>query len=341
MSKFNITDFQDPNKEEIEVKQLPAYLSPSSLKEWEACPYKFYLKRMSKYKSKIKRSLSTKPAAVGTSFDIYAKSYIDVVRQGPGAKPPNIYQLVSKGVDNTEHREEAIRAGQGLLKVYLQTAGAELHDYFPIKTDLDFTKVVEGVPIRGIIDFELCNGLVCDWKTRGYGSAPKSPTPGWVKKWTNGKLVKKPHPRYRESFDTIHPDWASQVTIYNFGRGHKVGDPLMVGIDELSMRHVAVPEDIGLETVQVTQVRSPISEEFQVKLMNRLQKAWEDINNGIIQNPSPTPARCFSYRQLCEASDYCNMFRSNTELVFKNKSKKTPSNSNIMEMFGDFNKFKR
>ena len=287
------------------------HLSPSSLKEWQLCPYKFYLKRMSEYKNKLrgknKQGLS---AAVGTSLDCFVKDYLsnDVFRDHSFDLNFNLSKNITyKGAAPLT---QIIDDGKKLLEVYRETGAlqAALDDGLN-QVELTTEGKIGKANVLSKLDAVTNQNIVFDWKVRGYASSPKSPTAGWTRCWTKGKLLPKTHARYLDYFENINRDWAQQLTIYSFSIGHVVGEELYIFLDEFSMRQNINKPIIDADHVKITQIRSRVSGQFQKKVFADLQLAWEQVTAGRFNKPEATKERCFPYRQECIAAKYCPSFQ--------------------------------
>jgi len=335
MSFADIHDQDDTQG--YEIAEYPKYLSPSSFKMWRRCKTEFYLKRMSPIKRKIARRPQGIAAAVGNGFDSFIKT---ILLEHTTGEAHDAYEFLGKSISNKEYLQEASHAGKRLASIYIQTAYESLLLEKPHSFDLEILEDFEGIPIRGFVDLLVGDKEVLDWKTRGYGGAPKSPTPGWCKKWKGGVLQNVVHKRHKDPLETLNEDWALQVAMYAFALGHEPGDHLTTGIDELSMRNVAHPDEITLDSVCVTQIRTYISPSFQHELAADLHNAWRDITRGEFGYCTPAKNVCYRFRQLCEASGHCEAFKRFQPIILGGRSPKTRdkggySVSDLKRMLGE------
>lgn len=338
-----IADSGDENRSEgVAVTRLPKYLSPSSYAMWKQCPYKFYLSRMTNLPRVPNEE--GEPNAVGLGFDAHVKAWINQyqksLRPDDNTLVVHPMEYIKENLVSADLRILANTVGRKLLNIYMDTAGEGLLDHCPIRCEVDETKVLEGygVPLRTKIDAILSDNTVLDWKVRGYNSAPKSPTQGWIQKWKGGKIEYE-HEKCNLYFDDIEPKWAEQLTIYNFAVGHKPGEPLVGKIHELSMRGVVTPDDISHDTVACTWLYLRISRDFQLRLAEDLAKTWEIITKEQIPVPSPNYKTCYSFRKLCERASDCKHYLSvapavqmQADLAHK-KGKAKSSYDKILDLF--------
>lgn len=290
------------------------YLSPSSLKEWQLCPHKFYLKRMSEFKNRLKEKTKYEqglPAAVGTALDAFVKDHLsnNVFMDGKFDLNYNLAkQITYKG---KAPMSQVIDAGKALFEVYRETGALDMAlDDGLCEVELESVIPMGNAMVMSKLDAKTNQEIPFDWKVRGYASSPKSPTPGWTRCWKKGKLLPKAHKRSEDYFELINRDWAQQLTIYGFSLGHQPGDPLYVFFDEFSMRqNVNVPV-VNIDTVVVTQIRSRVSADFQKRVFADLQLAWGETQTGRFPKPEANKERCYPYRQECPASEFCKSFMS-------------------------------
>ena len=176
---MNFGEIFEKDAQDLTVAHPIKHLSPSSLKTWRRCNTEFFLKKMSKHKESIKRSPQGIAAAVGNAFDSFIKSLL-IEETTLDTQDP--YELIAKTVTNKDYLREAIDVGQRLAAIYVQTAYQDLLEEIPHGYDTKVSGHFEGIPILGYIDFRYGIKAIGDWKTSGYGGAPKSPT-------KNGKMV--------------------------------------------------------------------------------------------------------------------------------------------------------
>ena len=280
-------------------KPVMPHISPHSYFEWKNCNHHYYLKRLSEHKAAIKkkRERQSRAAGIGSAFDAFVKSALD----------PSID--LEKYLNNEVtclNRDIVIADASLLFEMYNETALPYLiEDNIdridpPIKVDFGGE-----LTIFGKLDATLAGDIPMDWKVRGYWSSPKSPTPGWCRLWKKGALQSKTHKRVDDPFDTIHEKWATQLTMYKFTLGHEPGNHLEVAFDEISIRANRASPKLSYDNVQIVQIRSHISEKFQVDLWNNLKLAWSRINNMDFNKPRVSKYTCKPYGSLCEAAEFC------------------------------------
>ena len=145
--------------------------------------------------------------------------------------------------------------------------------------------------------------------------------------------------------EELDENWAMQTAFYAFGLGHEPGEYLPVGIDQLSMRNVRTPEEVTLQNVVVTKIRSYVSADYQYELAAEMHNAWRDITNLNIERACPSARTCYPFRSLCEASSYCKEFpKFQTFILGRKKKSKTGEEvkkkreytvDNVQELLGD------
>lgn len=165
------------------------------------------------------------------------------------------------------------------------------------------------------------NHVILDWKVKGYCSKyGASPTKGFamcrdgldweernltkaqVVKRENGLEVSGKHSKSHSTqhklylpttfngleinqgfLETCDAEWATQLSIYGWLMGEKVGDEnVVVCIDEIVGKFMG---DGQRPLLRVANHRARVSKDFQVSLHKRLRKLWDAINSGwVFQN---------------------------------------------------------
>ena len=281
----------------LKIIKYPAYLSPSSLGAWEKQPNKFYLQRMAPNPWPFDpQGLA---AAVGSAFDARIKQYYcqllgkedevkelvikdsyvsdaekDVLRQC------NFYEALCKTNIDKGHYDEAVQVGQNLYQFVSRTPFVRR----PIeKLEVHYNFILYGlfnVPLFMKLDAAVRDedGQLCpmDWKVNGYGSQA-SPKKGFKELYDGMSIVEK-HKDYREEMclSEIDRSWATQMCIYGWGLGRKIGEPFRAYIDNLVIRKTGV---------RAVHYCNWISSEFQGEVAQRLRVAWEGIkSNSFVQS---------------------------------------------------------
>lgn len=160
------------------------------------------------------------------------------------------------------------------------------------------------------------NHIILDWKVRGYCSKyGASPMKGYrrcrdgldwaTRNFTKRELVKREageevigkasrnhdqeHKLYLEMdfnglpinqgfLETSAPEWATQLSIYGWLMGEKVGDEnVVVCIDEIVGKFMGEGEQ---PLLRVANHRARVSRDFQLDLHGRMKKLWDAINSG-------------------------------------------------------------
>jgi len=285
----------------------PEFLSPSSLKTFEANKDEFYLKYLAD--KKPPRLGQINYMAVGSSFDAHTKAYLYEKLYG-NFGPSDAYKFENIFEKQVEPhcRDEALRAGKDVFDRYkksgaladlmleLSTAINTPRFEFDIKGTVR-TKIGE-VPLLGKPDIFFINGegarVVPDWKVNGYyGKNPTSPKKGYIKirdGWhaNEGPPSKGNHQPHKDCWPTVKlgikmnptltlaevdTEWADQITIYGWLLGEEVGSTTLVG----GIEQVVGPPPFLRFASHRCLASTPA---YQYNLLERIEKAWAAIVNG-------------------------------------------------------------
>jgi hypothetical protein len=302
------------NSLSMKPARYPSSLSPSALKFWEAQPNKFFLERMAENPQEPEpQSIA---AAVGSAFDFECKMFLMPGIANKLANVDNIYFVnkkvsILKAMHSEEQREyykdkslefilwntniqphnrtEAAGAGKYLFSIYKHILESECNNFVDVEIRRTFNLNVKGViiPIGGIADAwyslavrdnNISGGFETvpfDWKVSGYNSE-MSPKKGYKFSWSNG-LFAGTHKDYHSDMpmDEIDEDWAMQCCTYGWMMGKTLFEPFTAMIDGIFIRK---------NTVKVARYVGVITPEYQVTVMDRYLRAWEEIhavNNNI------------------------------------------------------------
>ena len=160
------------------------------------------------------------------------------------------------------------------------------------------------------------NHIILDWKVRGYCSKyGASPTKGYQlcrdgldwreRNLTKAQLLKrskgievvgknsqshnKEHKLHlqmnlnnvhiNEGFlETCNAEWATQLSIYGWLMGEKVGDEnVIVCIDEIACKYMGGGSQ---PLIRIANHKASVSSKFQIDLNNQLRKLWDAVNSG-------------------------------------------------------------
>lgn len=286
----------------LPVLKVPEYLSPSSLKEFENCEMKFYLRRMARLE--YLADVQGKPAAVGSAFDCMV---IAAIAQAQGNIEPE-YQLGNLlKASVTEHVAEVVPYAKRLFESYVRMGAfkklmdegiAELHT-MTRRTISDGNKEV---PVLGKPDLKTHSGRVIDIKVNGAMSkSGQSPKPGYESYVSNMGDFVGPHDRCGEYLEFIDEDWATQLSIYTWlDSGMLPFRDIDVGIEQVAIRG---------DKFVFARIRTKVSKNFQVNLWGRLHRSWDKVKAGEISDPMPSKAVCHAYGEVCICSSMCDAYQ--------------------------------
>lgn len=286
-------------------------MSPTSLHLWETDQEEFYLRYLSD--NRPEREPQSGAMAVGSAFDAFVKCSLHHHLFGnDGDGVYDLRSLFEKQVQNQEIRDWAWEAGMYAFNCY-RTWGCydellrELEQSEePPKFEFDLLGEIGGVPVIGKPDLWYVRNVqvIYDWKVSGFCSRhPQSPKKlhkfcrdCWGEeraKQTRGGGQARPHKGYKEvdfhghnigqhCLSEVDKSWATQLTTYAWLSGVEVGDPVVVGLDQLACRPSPDPEGNRWPLIRVAQHRCQLSEDWQTATLARYQHAWAQIQSGHI-----------------------------------------------------------
>lgn len=173
------------------------------------------------------------------------------------------------------------------------------------EVDLEYTdktgkKWVSGC--RGLPDLVMTDGRITDWKVNGaFSSWGATPKPGYIRCFLKQKDL-GPHIGSLDFLEKVDQGWAVQTYLYARLFGHKVGSPLMAGIEQ-----VAVTKESDL---YFASFRNSISVDFQHWCELEFHKTFHALNNGTTETPHYTKYRCVQYNKLCNVARYCDGYQA-------------------------------
>lgn len=163
---------------------------------------------------------------------------------------------------------------------------------------------VGGVPFLGKPDAEFTdtgsNNIILDWKVNGYYSkSPVSPYKGYVicrdgwdlKDFVNSRSHGRSHDdfvgssgrglRYNTklNLEDVNEDWATQVAIYAWLAGKKVGEHFLCCIEQLCCD---TTKGTKAPLIRVATHRCPVSAKYQQETYRFAVGVWEIIKSGWI-----------------------------------------------------------
>ena len=266
------------------------YLSPTSIKTWEEDKESFYLKYVSG--NRPPRDPQTQPMAAGSAFDAFVKSYLYKQLTGCVSCGEYDFDILFETQVEPQNWDFGLKAGRECFDHY-QKCGA-LSDLL-----LEIDRVANGIPVfettvRGEvggvpllgkpdIHFTMAGGhcAIYDWKVNGYCAAkPPSPKKYYIRSYAGGvpagghkEFEPMPHVSGlvvdSHGLEEVFPDWAMQVSIYQWLCGAPVGSGFVVGIDQLCGAN------------RVACFRSTVGATYQHDLYNRVQRVWASCQCGL------------------------------------------------------------
>jgi len=274
----------------LPIAKFPRYLSPSSLMAYEGQPNKFYLQRMAP--DPFPYDPQGAAAAVGSAFDAYVKCEIAgklnivlntwkivygdcFLKDKKHLESLSLLELMLHLNVDGQHKEMAQAAGRDLFQRYKKLALDSL-DWNQI--EINKLIYIDGIPIKmkgdaAVWDDDFDGPVPLDWKVIGYTSASgASPKKGYRNIYESFKVNPSHKSFYPEiDMETIDPKWAVQLAVYGWGEGIEVGTDFPAYIDALVVRP---------KGMRVARYRAWIKKDFQLRLKERFEKAWEDIRSG-------------------------------------------------------------
>lgn len=299
-------------------------LSTTSLHLWEKDREQFYLKYLSDNRPEWEPQSDA--MTVGSSFDAFVKCSLHQHLFGnDGDGVYDLERLFNEQVQNEELRVWAWDAGKYAFDCY-RTWGcydellAELEQSEePPKFEFELSDDIGGVPVVGKPDLWYVRNVqvLYDWKVMGFCSrhaqSPKKFYKSCRDCWgidrakpTRGGGNPKPHKGYEEIdfhghkigkhfIHEVDKSWADQLTIYSWLSGVEVGEPVVVGLDQLACKPTPDPDVERFPLIRVAQHRCRICDDWQATLLARLQRAWAQIQSGHIfddMTREESDARC-------------------------------------------------
>jgi hypothetical protein len=287
--------------------RIPTYLSYSAMALFESDIEEFYLRYLAP--TRPPRIPQERPASIGSAFDAYAKS---ALHKDLGLPQDDKYELDALLTAQVEPhnldwaREEGAYvfesykvAGQYDMLLSLLSQSIE-----PPRFEFTVNAEINGVPFVGKPDCRFVlpgrDGpihVIHDFKVSGYcGKKTVSPTTGYFvvndgfRAAKQNKSHGQPHKLYTPleispSFvidsgclEDRSTSWADQLTLYGWALGEKIGDPVVLSIDQL----VAKPIPGQRPLMRVASYRARVRRSYQEHLAKRLKDAWNVITSGHI-----------------------------------------------------------
>jgi hypothetical protein len=277
------------------LRQLD-YLSPSSLKDFESDPDRFYLERIAPVRQE--RYPQTEAMAVGSAFDAYIKARLaqlfknkltnefgeplesDMFDYDDCGVPVMLFKSVEE-----QNWNFAVNAGKVVFEAYKQSyackdLGARLHKARSLHMESTCQKVIEidgiGVPILGKPDLayidEQGRRIILDWKVNGFcGTSTTRPVAGHI---AHKKAVLMDCLGFIHNVDMPKgfKAYKEQLTTYDWLLGGDPREKLYGAIDQLVCN-----ETYATKSILTYQHRYIIDD--GMGLYRRYQSAWEVLND--------------------------------------------------------------
>lgn len=306
-------------KTTTEYKPRVPYVSPSQLSVWHSNREEWWLKYGTEFRAP--RIPQTQPMSVGSSFDAYTKSSLNHDLFGDACSQQFEFEAIFESQVEVQNRDWAREAGAYAFACYKHSgAYDDLRNVLlkcdkPPRFEFSIEGVVGEVPMLGKPDLFFVHPsgthVILDWKVNGFCSKyPTSPAKfyklirdGWdTTQIKASRGSNSSHPNYepldfkgleihKGYFEEIDWDWATQLAIYSWLLGEKVGSENLVAcIEQL----VAKPY-MERPLIRVANFRARISKGFQESLMSIMQDCWNAICTGYIFTDVPreqSDARC-------------------------------------------------
>jgi len=281
------------------------YLSPTSISKFYSNITEFYLTYLSD--NRPEKIGQTKPMAIGSAFDAYAKSYLYDRVIGDKNSKFDFTTLFEAQVE-PQNRDIALVDGKRAFDLYLESGALgdlmiELNSAIGLpRFEIDIRGIVEGkregvtkniggVMFLGKPDVFFINRhgvyVIFDWKCNGYYSySPPPPMPGYVRlrqkvssKYVNVGQHRNAQPmnyggvmvNYATTLDLVNQDWARQLSIYSWLCGMEIGAKFIAAIDQLVSNDIRVAEH-----------RLHVSEAFQWDTYAKAEHVWDVVTSNHI-----------------------------------------------------------
>jgi hypothetical protein len=259
------------------------HLSYSALRLREENPRAFVMQKVLGFRQPPQQT--TRAQIGGLALDAFIKQRLEYSHAVLGFDREALSRV------GPAYRDEWATAQLALCHPYLTSrAWADVRDLLDAgyivdaRTDRTVTRVVGGVPIKGILDFDFSldhsgggykTRFVLDWKVKGYGSkSGASPTPGYYDCNHGG-----PHDSFRqaESFfgipfsANVCEPYHDQLATYHWLLGAERGQYSPCLIHEIIVRPTSTR--VAAHAWRVEPYRERL-------LLGRYQRAWDEIQRG-------------------------------------------------------------
>ena len=246
--------------------------------------------------------------AIGSSFDAHVKSYLHQAIFGKTDPKFELRTLFEAQVEE-QCRELAWHHGKYAFDCYkgsgalsdlmleIQRGGKEPRFEFIVQGAVagqreGIEKEIHEVVLHGRPDAAFVNSadkqVILDFKVSGfYSDRPPSPLKGYVRlRGRDGRNLGEHHSAYLMVVDGVtinignyledlNEDWARQLAIYSWLLGNKVGENVIVAIDQLCCDSTkgVLPE------IKTAEHRVRIGKEFQERLFVEILEIWEIVQS--------------------------------------------------------------
>lgn len=315
------------------------YLSPTTfIKFTKICEWRVYLEKVKQVLPKDEyEKEQTMAAATGTAVDIMIKGALN--------RRVKVEEELKKEIQ--PRNEASILLAREIFEYYnhgpLQALKAEGVGYggvdqeieleweepvspsmqimagkvLPIVNGSTLTKTWKSV-IYGRPDLTLKSGEVLDWKCQGMFGRGTRPRDGYTRCFVFGRdhpmhgkdMGSSPKGDDKVPMEQINEDWAIQLYLYNRLLGHRAGEPLRAGIENICVDYPKKNQPV----IFCASYRNPISQYFQLSIEKKFHDAYNrliesDTDHKVIESANPAKYRCITYNRLCSVSQFCEAYK--------------------------------
>jgi hypothetical protein len=242
---------------------------------------------------------------VGSAFDAFVKAEL-ATHLGMADDPRlQLDRLLDDNVDASV-KSVAVPRGRSIFDEYVRAGRLDRLLKGGI-ADIELDRTVEltvgnrSIPFRMKADAFEHSGTPIDWKVQGSVSkSGVSPAQGY-NHGVRGLTPMQPHAKAGWPLEKLNPDWALQMTIYNWGySGVTPWRPLRAVIENLTCRS---------GKITCTTIDTHITVGYQQNLWDECCQIWDQVCEGMFAPASPHPKRCNAYASLCECSPVCEAYK--------------------------------
>lgn len=271
------------------------YLSPSSFSMAQECMNKFYNFRLAGYPY-FPISMNA-AACCGVYFDAIIKDYIAKKR---GMKSQNlVLGNMTRGMTPEEgvNIPEIKKIARNLAKEYIEAGFVrKFLSAKEVTLNAELYKFLGGVPMLGILDATI-DGVVFDWKLRGWPNKTASPYRSYRKRYSSTGKELYSNDDYK-SIELCNYKWACQMLWYTW----------LLGDDDRRYRiHEICRRSNGWE---LCVHEGLISKKFSDDIRKKVEEVWDNINGLYcdVDDPIPSVRLCESFGKVCDVHDKCSAY---------------------------------